>query len=268
MACKYGRQGVDETLDGADQLCLQLLYERRGAVKISVMSDHGHNLVESKNVPVERFLREAGFRPARKLAHANDVVLEINGLVTYFAANTCQPRAVADVMLSHPEIELAMYMEGDRLIVRDAGGAAAIEARGQMLRYVPIDRDVLGYQSVIDAMGGAQKADADGFADDDAWFNATLDQKYPDAPRRLWDAFHSGAVNVPSVMFTMRDGYCAGLPQFEKYIKMKSTHGGLNQANSATFVMSMTRGRITRPMRSRDVLEKLEPGYDPPIRVR
>jgi hypothetical protein len=270
MACKYGRAGVDETLDGAERLCLQLLYERRGAVKISMMSDHGHNLVASKNVPVERLLRDQGLRPTKRLRqqHPDDVVLELNGLVTYFAAHTSQPQRIADAMLRDPQIELAMYMDGNQVIVRDGHGAAAIERRGARLRYVSADRDVLGYQSLLDGMSASGKVDADGFIADADWFDATLDHEYPDAPRRIWDAFHGGAVNVPDVMFTVRDGFCAGLPQFEKYITMASTHGGLNQANSATFVMTMMRNRVVRPMRAGEVLDALEPGYDPPIQVR
>jgi hypothetical protein len=61
-------------------------------------------------------------------------------------------------------------------------------------------------------------------------------------------------------MVSMRDGSCAGLGSFEKLIKMASTHGGLNQVNSATFVMTMT-GRTSGPLRTREVLEVLEPGH-------
>src|SRR5205085_7081799 len=49
MVCKYGKPGAERVLDGARQLCLQLLYERRGAIKISMMADHGHNYTPSRN---------------------------------------------------------------------------------------------------------------------------------------------------------------------------------------------------------------------------
>ncbi len=67
MACKYGREGIDEVLDGAARLCLQLLYERHGAIRISVMADHGHNMVASKNIDVEKLLRAGGFKPGNRL---------------------------------------------------------------------------------------------------------------------------------------------------------------------------------------------------------
>ena len=63
-------------------------------------------------------------------------------------------------------------------------------------------------------------------------------------------------------MFTTKDGYCAGLQTYEQYITMESTHGGLNQLDSATFLMSMT-GRVARPLRSRDILGCIEPGFEP-----
>ena len=104
-----------------------------------------------------------------------------------------------------------------------------------------------------------------GFADDRSWFEATVDHQWPDAVRRLWDAFHGAAINTPDVMFTLRDGYCVGLGAFDFFVDMASTHGGLNQANSATFVMSMT-ARVDRPLRTRDVLRDLEPEYHPSFR--
>jgi hypothetical protein len=111
-----------------------------------------------------------------------------------------------------------------------------------------VDCDVLGYGNLT--------------ASEDEWFRSTLDREFPDGPRRLWDAFHNTAQCTPTVLFTLHDGYCCGDPAFEKFITMASTHGGLNQINSATFVMSMT-GRATHPFRMHDLLSELEPGALP-----
>src|SRR4029079_19317545 len=43
MLCRLGRGGLDTVLDEIERFCLQLLYERQGAVKISMLADHGHN---------------------------------------------------------------------------------------------------------------------------------------------------------------------------------------------------------------------------------
>lgn len=268
MVCKYGRQGVAETLAGAEQLCLEILYQRHGAVKISMMADHGHNLMQSKNVPVSDYLQAAGLHPADRLYKDNDVVVELNGLVTYAGVQTKQPARVAEALLPHQEIQLVMYMEGDRVIVRNALASAAIECRRGKLRYVPITGDVLNYQPMLIEMAAKGKVDADGYASDEAWLAATVDSQWPDAPRRIWDAFHRIAVYPPQVMFTLKDGYCAGLQEYTHFITMASSHGGLNQINSATFVMTMEHDRKPGPMRSRDVLQWLEPGFVPTVREK
>lgn len=253
MACKFGRDGIDEVLDGAAQLCLQLLYERRGALKISLMADHGHNLVASKNIDVARLLRGGGFRVTKRLDRADDVVLEVNGLVTYAAVRTTQPQRVADQLLTEAGVEHVMYMDGDRVIVRDHAGAAEIASEAGKLRYRPITSNVFKYADVPDE-----------FLTREQWFARTVDDEYPDAPTRVWEAFHEQVVDPPEVMFTTRDGYCAGLSQFERMITMRSTHGSLNRLNTATFLMTMT-GRAKQPMRLRDVLPTIEPAWRPGV---
>ena len=265
MLSKYGSQGLKEVLDGVEQMCVQILYERRGAVKITLMADHGHNLKATTNVDLAPYLQKAGFRVTDQLRNPKDVVLELQGLVTYVGLRTNNAPAVAAALTTCPQADLATFQDGVRLIVRNAKGSAAIEQRQHKLRYLPIEDDVLGYEPVISRLREAHKVDADGYICDDDWFTATLDAEYPDGPRRLWDAFHGGAVNPPEVMLTIRDGYAAGRKDFEKFITMASTHGSLNQVNSATFMMSMT-GRVDRPLRSSQVLAVVEPGFVPSIR--
>ena len=77
------------------------------------------------------------------------------------------------------------------------------------------------------------------FASRDAWFGATCGLEYPDAPVRIWEAFHERVVDPPDVMFTTYDGYYAGQPWFETFMRMNSTHGSFNQINSATFLLTM-----------------------------
>jgi hypothetical protein len=264
MVCKYGESGAERVLDGARQLCLQLLYERRGAIKISMMADHGHNYMQSKNVSLEQMLSAAGFHPAKKLRDPKDFIVELDALVTYVGVDTLDPDAVAKTLCTYEPIELAIYMQGPRAIVRSAAGTAAIECRNGQLRYLPLDSDVLGYEPVIAKLKAEGQMDSDGFASDLVWFHRTLDHPWPNAPRRVWDALHGKVINPPSVMLSLKDGYYAGNPDLERYIKMASTHGGLNQINSATFVMSMT-GRLHDAVRHQDVIQILEPGFEPPV---
>lgn len=264
MLSKFGAQGLNEVLDGLDQLCMQVLHERHGAVKISVTADHGHNLVAGTRIDLARMLEDAGFRPADALRHDDDVVIAMDGLVNYAGIHTRRPADVAAALCVHPEIELTMYMSGERIIVRDARGSAAIERRGLLLRYVPIDHDVLEYGPIAEHLRAAGKADADGFAAARDWFDATIDHQWPNAPVRLWEAFHTMAVSTPDVMITTRTGYYAGLASMEIFIDMASTHGGLNQVDSATFLLTMT-GRAHGPLRTEEILKTIEPSYNPAL---
>jgi hypothetical protein len=242
---------------------LQLLHERRGALKISVLADHGHNLVRSANIDLAALLRGGGFQVTKQLRRPDDVVLEMSGLVTYAAVRTTQPARVAAHLLTEPGMELAMYMDEDRAIVRSAQGSAAIELRDGRIRYRPITFDVLGYGALRSRLA----ADGDGFASRDAWFSATVDHDYPDGPARIWEAFHGRMISPAEVMFTTRDGFCAGDAGFERFITMESTHGSLNQINSASFLMTMT-GRVDEPLRMRDVMPVIEPAWRPGVKAR
>ncbi|HEY7089161.1 MAG TPA: hypothetical protein VH518_13785 [Tepidisphaeraceae bacterium] len=302
MLCKYARPGLDEVLDEAQRLCLQVLYERHGAVKISMCADHGHNLVKSQNIHFEQTLKAAGFNPTGKIQKPNDVVLDLDGLVTYLGIHTTEPQKVADALLTRSEIELVTYMEQDKVIVRDPRSAVGIEYRAPgRFRYFPLPwysgggqgwgpssrgtaeppplpspgvpgegievGDPLHYRPVLEALRAAGKLDADGFASDQDWFDATVDHQFPDAPRRLWDAYHGLVVDPPTIMLTVHDGYSAGDERLRQFITMLSTHGGLNQVNSATFLMTMN-GRSHHPIRSFDIIPTIEPGYELPVRPR
>jgi hypothetical protein len=126
---------------------------------------------------------------------------------------------------------------------------------------------VLGYSPLIDRLKAQGKMDADGFADDLVWFHETVDHPWPNAPRRVWDALHGRFINSPDVILSLKDGYYSGYASYEKFVKMASTHGGLNQINSATFVMTMT-GRLAdvQAVRHEDVLRMLEPGFEPRVK--
>ena len=265
MLSKYGKAGLDEVLDGVQQLCTQLLYERQGALKITLLADHGHNLVATKNISLAGPLAKAGFHVAEQLRNHNDVVLELHGLVTYVGVRTTQPAAVARALCACLQVQWATYMDGKRVILCDTDGLAAIDCRDYKLRYTTLTHDVLRYGPVVDALTKTGKGSTGGFFGDADWFSMTLDHEYPDAPRRLWDAFHGTVIHPPEVMVAIRDGYCAGRPEFERFITMASTHGSLNQVNSATFVMSMT-GRAKHPLRTGEVMATIEPGYVPPVR--
>lgn len=253
MVSKYGPEGLDEALDELQRFVLQVMYERRGAVAITIVSDHGHNLVASQWIDIEQTLADAGFRVRDTLTGPDDVFLEMDGLMTYFGVHTRRPGAVADALLTMDELELVMYMEGADVIVRDQTGVALIRRDEHGLIYETRGADVLGYGDLVGRSMTREQ-----------WLAMTGDHRFPDAPPRIWDAFHGNAVSTPQVMATIRDGYHCGIKWFEMFIDMKSTHGGLNQDNSAAFLMTMVRP-VQGPLRSADVLNAVEPAFTPEV---
>lgn len=259
MLSRYGRAGLDECLAEIDRLCLQLFWERQGSIDITIVSDHGHNLTQSPNFPVEEKLAAQGFRPVHEIAdRLVDVVAEIDGLVTYFGVHTSRPVEVADAMLREPEIQLAFYLDGERVVARDRQGLAFVEHRAGRYRYRAVSGDPLRLLPTVAALRAAGQLDVDDFGQDGDWFAATVDLEYPDALHRVWHAFHGQVINPPQVLFTLHDGHCAGMPAMEDWIDMQSTHGGLNQINSDAVLLT-TKCLVARSLRSRDVLLSVEP---------
>ena len=175
MLFKYGPDALDEIFDELNRFVAQVLYERRGAVKISVIADHGHNLLKTRWVDIEKHLDAGGFRVTEKPrlpGHPQDVFLEQDGLLTWFGVHTVRPRAVTDHLLTLPEIETVAYMSGEDVIVRTPGGEASISKHDHLITYTPLTGNPLDFP--------ADLHDTPLSADD--WFHRTADLTYPDGP--------------------------------------------------------------------------------------
>lgn len=266
MASARGAAGLERSLDLLEQLCMQLLYETEGAIRISVVSDHGHTLIASQRFDPEAVLEDAGFVSCdRGIDFDREVFVELDGLVSYFGVQTGRPAEVAQALVAHSELEFACYCEGDAVIVRNANGSARIEKRGDSFRYVEIDCDVLGYRSVIEDLRARGRLDGDGFASERDWFDATSTHEYPDGLARLVAAFGKQVQFPCRVQCALKPQYHAGLEVAEWLVTMASTHGGLSAIHSDAVLLTMHPG-IRGPLRSRDVMRVIEPRYDPAAR--
>ncbi|MEM9419534.1 MAG: hypothetical protein AAGA25_10865 [Planctomycetota bacterium] len=255
MLMKHGQAGLDESLDELERFLLQIMYERKGAVQISVMSDHGHNLAKTTWIDVEKLLEDTGFRVTDQNKRPDDVFVEMDGLMTWFGVHTSQPEAVSEALLANlPEVETIAFMDGPDILVRNPGGTARITMDNRRLTYAPQNGDPLDYGDELSNVSLSR----------DEWFERTADHLFPDAPARLWDAFHGQTRNSPQVMVTLRDGYCAGIEWFTWVIDPLSTHGGLNQVNSAAFLMT-TKRPLEGPLRAAETMDAIQPGWVPPI---
>jgi len=263
MVSVFGEAGANEVLDTMARFCLQLIYERQGAVNISVLSDHGHTFLHGRGVDISAYLEQSGFSVGNRLQAYNDVVIDADGLVNYVGLHTRRAADVSEALLGLDEVQLVTYLQGQTVVVRNSHGTALIDHRGGAYRYKPVEGDVLGYAEVMMQLSEAGLADADGYVMPEAWLEMTADHRYPDAPYRLWQAFHGLVINTPDVLVTLREPYYATVGLSEMFIDMASIHGGLDQRNSAAFLMSTT-GRSKQIMRSHDVMPAIDPKFIPP----
>jgi len=256
LGTKHLRQGQREILRALDRLAHQLVWQSRGLVKVTVFSDHGHQLVPAEWIDFRTFLRQRGWRVTERLERPKDVVVIDYGLVTYASFATRDRAGLAEALLEREGVDLVAYPAHEAVAVRSDEGMARIERRGGRYRYVPETGDPLRLADVVEQARDDGLAEADGFLDGRAWLRLTYRHTYPDAVVRLWRAFHGLSEHVPDVIASLSDGYSAGLPsRAARFPEGASTHGDLGRKSSTAFVMS-TAGPIpesARPLRARDL---------------
>ena len=242
MGSRLGKDGQLACLRRVEQLVNQVVCESSGVVKVTIFADHGQTNVPCRPAELDDLLRQKGWRPVKRLARDKDVALVEFGLVTFAAMNTRRPAALAAELIADERIALASCVEGDEVIVMTRGGKASIRsADGKTFQYKRTEGDPL-------------KLGRDGEFDGRKQFaaDAASRAEYPDALYRLWRAHRTLVNNPADVLVSLDDRYCAGRDAFSGLVDMASTHGGLNWANSATFIMSSA-GAIDSPLRGEDV---------------
>ncbi len=258
LGTRGGREAILKYLRTVDRLCEQIIFERRGRVKITLTADHGHNLVENRRISFRKVLEAGGYRQTKTLREPRDVVPISYGLVTYAAFYTNDPAGVANCLANHEDVEFACYPADGGIIVSDRTGHARITKGESGFVYDAREADPLKLNPIIEQLRREGKISANDEIDGEALFNATVDHYYPDPLARIWAAFHELAENPPDVIVNLRDGACYGSRFFHTMIgKVASTHGSLNRMNSTTFALTML-GELPPAMRSRDALPALE----------
>jgi hypothetical protein len=231
-------------------------------VEVVLFSDHGNELVPTQRVPLEAALRTAGYRRARSLQSSRDVVIPRYGLVgSAFLYTT--PDAMKDVaaaVVRVPGVDLVVFTdEADRAHVLSRRGRAYIESNGSLsaYRYVPLDGDPLGLEPAMARMRAEGVLDQDGFAQDSAWLQASLESPYIDGPRRILAARR--AVRHPaSLIVSFETGFHYGDPAASFFLDVVGTHGSLRTAASEAFLMS-TRRQAPPLLRGENVWRHLPP---------
>jgi len=264
LGAKFGRDGHLAGLIRLDRFCQQIFYRARGKVQITLFSDHGHNLVRSRRIPLTEFLRECGYHVGDSLQHPGDVVVPEFGVVTCAAVHTRQPAAVARDLLGLEGVDLTAYLDrgrgrpgsqGDRIIVLSRTGRASITHSDAGFRYETLPQltgDPLELGPVLNLLRRQGRLDADGFVSDRVLFDATADGEYPDAVHRLWRAFHGLVKHTPDVLVSVKDGWHCGSPFMTDLLQLSAAHGNLNPLSSTAFVMT-TVGKLPPVVRMEDL---------------
>jgi hypothetical protein len=258
MDSRYGEKGMRLALSTVDRLAEQLVRDSKGRIKITIMADHGHTLRRGRRIDFAGLLRKRGWHIAGSLTGPRDAVVVEYGLLTCATFNTQSPVELAADVAEIEGVDLAACREGDAVIVCGVHkGKAVIERQGDRYRYRALEGDPLRLAPIVQQLRAEGKLDADDFAADADWRQATTLHDYPDPLDRLWRAFHGIVEHTPDVIASLdRDHYTGAPVKVVCFPLMQSTHGDMS-ALSTTFIMSMA-GPLPPVLRSREVAGALE----------
>ncbi len=258
IGAKFGRDGHVAALVRLDCLSQALLHALRGEIEITLMSDHGHNLLPSKRALLARHLWRCGWNVTDRLRGPRDVISPEFGPVSCAAVYTRSPEAVAqDLVLTEP-VELCLLRDASQgLLVLSREGRARIARCCGGFTYQPEWGDPLKLAAILEGLRARGAVASDGCIDDAALFDATLTHDFPDPLQRAWRAFDGLFQNTPDVLVSLHEGWFVGSADFEQWIDMSAVHGNLRPRGSFGFVMS-TVAAFERPLRIADLAAELQ----------
>ena len=231
-----------------------------------LFSDHGMDggkPLSNVRKGVRRALRQAGYRPAKRLRHENHVVFVPFGLVSSFVVFT-RPELgpkVAEVIGNVEGVHFCVTPEGGdtwhlesgegraKILRRQNAGTVhwAYEAEdGDPLKLLPVARELATSRSRatrVSATHVAAEDEADDtFFTDDTWFEATRDGEYPDPFYRIARGFDL-VENTATAICSLEPGYMYGakstvIASLLSVGRLKWTHGALDRDASLGFLMT------------------------------
>lgn len=222
-------------------------------LRVVLLSDHGNGGKKIRSVGnVRKRLRRAGLRVTDRLERPGDVVAPTFGVVSYgalFLADENDAETAARAIAGHAGVDLAAWREAPHEVrVASASGMARILWRGdtprRQIAYLAGSHDPLRLNSVLAALRVAGRLGDDGFADEADWLNASAAADFPDAPRRLVDAFSGDDVaNQATVIFSLAPGRAWGwrsahIGSWFSGGRIETTHGGLDREATLGFMLT------------------------------
>ncbi len=246
-----GRDGHQAALVRLDRFCQYVIWKTHGRVRITLLSDHGHNLVKSRRIDLRGMLSRFGYHVTDRLDGPEDVIVPEFGIVTCAALHTRSPAAVAGDLVGVDGVQLAAYLDPgrDEVVVLGRAGRARIARRDGKYAYLPETGDPLRLSAIAAELRGST---GDEFIEDRRWFDATVTHEYPDAPHRLWRSFHGLVRNTPDVLVSVEDGWHCGSAFMTSVIDLAAAHGNLGPRSSSAFAMT-TAGALPPVLRTEDL---------------
>jgi len=274
-------------LTEVDSLLRELYFDSGGKLRITLFSDHGNSLVESRPVPLNQFLESKGWRLNDRFDWPNDVVVPAYGLVGFLAIycdRSATAKLAADLaqmegadLVMHPDTEIDPASPGadvfrNSVLVEGPHGRARMawqpDASAFLYFYDEFVGDPLELQSIVPMPAIEEWVDVQTgrmsgvtvmpWRRDAEFFAATAGHRYPDVGYRLWQWATNHVENRADILVSLKPGYYYGSGAFQRFVTLYSTHGALDAAQSLGFAMSTDAPRAG-PIRGKDLLpEKLK----------
>lgn len=236
-----GERPLKSFLRTLDRAVEELIAESNEQLEVEMLSDHGNNYGDYTQVKLNDAINAAGFKAEKSLKDANSVVLPKHGLVgasELFTAPENRAR-LAEVCARAKGVDFAVYESGAGAIeLISKRGRARVSRDGERYKYEDAGGDPLGLLPIIEEMKARGAVDANGFASREDWLRATLDHRYVDPLRRLFDGFNKHIKNRADVIVSYEDGYLLGSPFLSVFARMRATHGNLLRGETEGFAMS------------------------------
>jgi hypothetical protein len=243
LAHLAGEESLDEFLRSLDTALDRLIRESDGELEIDICSDHGNLFSNYRQVRLNEAIERHGFVVEKSLSKVRGVVLPRYGMIgcaMLFTAPELR-QSLAEACTTAEGVDFAAYQDGDAIEVVSTRGRARVTRHGNRFRYEAQSGDPLLLLPVVDHMRASGQIDGDGFMSEDAWFSATLNHRYVDPLRRLFDGFTAHVRSRADVIASLENGWYIGSPFLDKFATMRATHGSLMAGETEGFAMSTRR---------------------------
>ena len=261
-----GDRAIKSYLRTLDRAVEELIAESAKAgsqLEVELFSDHGNRYDTYKHVKLNDALAKAGFVTEKSLKTEKSVVLPRYGLVGSAQLFTWPDNKVkvAEVCAATEGVDFALYYQSDNslALVSQRGRAKLFQKlaqqagqAGERFKYEDLGGDPLRLNPIIQTMRATGQLDAEGFADRETWYQATLAHDYVDPLRRLFDGLNLHVKNRADVIVSFADGWLIGSPFMSVMAEMRATHGNLLRGETEGFAMS-SRQRLPMAVRGTDL---------------